>query len=243
MPQNHRSHRPDTETPPPSSVQDYLARKYASLGIDPPEPNGHQPGHIPPNFTDERSEPACSKGDEPTDSAHSQGEQRSDPASKPCDERSNVANLPPEPGSRTPDPAPTASPQSVPQNPHPASATNAPRPKPLTRDQRTALDLLDRGLSVTEIMDTLGYHRKTFYDWGKANPAFAHAAESARDNRRGVLADGVHDLQLAALSLVGNYICVRASEMAHQNASEMAHLLRPGMADFRDGQEKESGAI
>jgi hypothetical protein len=206
MPQNHRSHRPDTETPPPSSVQDYLARKYASLGIDPPEPNGHQPGHIPATLSDERSEPPCSKVDEPADPECSNGEQRSDPASKPCDERSNVANLPPDPGSRTPETAPTASPQSAPQNPHPASATNAPRPKPLTRDQRTALDLLERGKTVTDIMDTLGFNRKTFYDWRDANPTFAAAVQRTRDERRGVLVDAVEDIQLAGLTLIDNYI-------------------------------------
>jgi hypothetical protein len=196
---NNRSRRPEPETPPPSSVQDYLARKYAALGIDPPEPIGHQPGHIPETLTDERS-----------DVGHPEGEQRSD-----------LANATPEAGR----PKPVA----------------APAPKPLTRDQRTALDLLDRGLSVTEIMDTLGHHRQTFYDWGKANPTFAHAAESARDNRRGVLVDSVHDLQLAALSLVGNYIRsdnspdsirLRAASLVFRHAHSETLLPRRILATF-----------
>jgi hypothetical protein len=225
---NNCSRRPEPETPPPSSVQDYLARKYASLGIHPTEPNAHQPDNIP---------------------------------ATPSDERSGLASTTPESGSRNPEADAALShtektaervrsvrfenPQSTTASPAPgpaAPATEAaPSPKPLTRHQRSALDLLDRGLSVTEIMDTLGYSRKTFYDWGKANPAFAHGAESARDNRRGVLVDSVHDLQLAALSLVGNYIRsdnspdsvrLRAASLVFRHAHSETLLPRRILATF-----------
>jgi hypothetical protein len=185
MPHNNRSRRPEPEVPPPSQVQDYLARKYASLGIDPPEPNGHQPGHLPASLSDERTDAAP---------AHSAAEQRANPPGAPCDERSNVA---------------PSSPEAAPQNPHPVSRTadpSATQPKPLTRDQHTALDLLERGKTVTDIMDTLGFQRRTFYDWRDANPTFAAAVQRSRDERRGVLVDAVEDIQLAGLTLIDNYI-------------------------------------
>lgn len=90
--------------------------------------------------------------------------------------------------------------------PNPATVGACGTAANLTEKQRKVIELIHAGYSVSGAMEYVRMGRRTFYDWREASPLFKQATEAARENYRGTVSDGVHELQQSVRGLIENCI-------------------------------------
>jgi hypothetical protein len=93
-----------------------------------------------------------------------------------------------------------------------ASKTPQPVPRPLTDTQKTVVQLIHAGHSISAAMAQIGMSRGSFYTWRKQNPRFQHATRNAREDYRGLVTDGLEDLQVATAQFLD--ACIRSDNLS-----------------------------
>ena len=92
----------------------------------------------------------------------------------------------------------------------------------LTEKQRKVIELIHAGYSVSGAMEYVRMGRRTFYDWREASPLFKQATEAARENYRGTVSDGVHELQQSVRGLIEN--CIQSDNVPMSQRLRAASL-------------------
>ena len=85
-------------------------------------------------------------------------------------------------------------------------------PRPLTDTQKTVVQLIHNGHSISAAMDKIRMSRRTFYEWREKNPRFQHATRNAREDYRGLVTDGLEDLQVATAQFLD--ACIRSDNLS-----------------------------
>jgi hypothetical protein len=93
-----------------------------------------------------------------------------------------------------------------------ATKTPEPVPRPLTETQKTVVQLINNGHSISAAMAQIGMSRSSFYTWRKQNPRFQHATRNAREHYRGLVTDGLEDLQVATAQFLD--ACIRNDNLS-----------------------------
>jgi hypothetical protein len=89
--------------------------------------------------------------------------------------------------------------------------TSQPTPRPLNPVERTVVQLIHNGHSISAAMAQIGMSRRSFYTWREKNPRFQHATRNAREDYRGLVTDGLEDLQIATAQFLD--ACIRSDEL------------------------------
>jgi hypothetical protein len=93
-----------------------------------------------------------------------------------------------------------------------ATKTPEPAPRPLTDTQKTVVQLIHNGHSISAAMAQIGMSRGSFYTWRNQNPRFQHATRHAREDYRGLVTDGLEDLQVATAQFLD--ACIRSDNLS-----------------------------